>query len=243
MRVKESRVMKAGSLYRQRQVRRWHRVVAMATSCQLLLWTLSGLYFAFIDIDYVRGHQFKRAAESSQIDLSLLQVGGISASKLVIIERRPNEIVLGVHHDDKIEWRDDEGRPLEPLSSDEALTVGSAGTVMSLDRFEWVDSEVAGSEYRGAPLPLWRLWESANPDRVVYLDAMSGEVVVVRHEAWRWWDFLWSLHIMSYDDRDTIGTWLLRIFSVLALATAILGLWLFRDTRRAKRGSVEQQHP
>ena len=227
--------MTVGPLHRQRQVRRWHRWVAMVTSCQLLLWTLSGLYFAFIDIDYVRGHQFKAAPESTQFDLSLLQVTGISASKIVITERRPNETVLGIYHDDKIEWRDDKGLPLLPLSGDEALAVGTAGTVMSLDRFEWVDSDVAGSEYRGAPLPLWRLWESANPDRVAYLDAMSGEVVSVRHEAWRWWDFLWSLHIMSYDDRDTIGTWLLRIFSVLALTTAVLGLWLFRDTRRVKQ--------
>jgi len=52
----------SGSLSRQRMLRRWHRRVAAVTSVQLLLWTLSGLYFAFIDIDYVRGHQFKRPA-------------------------------------------------------------------------------------------------------------------------------------------------------------------------------------
>ena len=61
--------MTVGPLHRQRQVRRWHRWVAMVTSCQLLLWTLSGLYFAFIDIDYVRGHQFKATPESTQFDL------------------------------------------------------------------------------------------------------------------------------------------------------------------------------
>jgi hypothetical protein len=94
---------------------------------------------------------------------------------------------------------------------------------------------VAGSEYRGAPLPLWRLWDSANPDRVAYMDALSGQVVAVRHEAWRWWDFLWSLHIMSYGDRDTIGTLLLKLFSVLALGTAVLGLWLLIYTRRVTR--------
>ena len=48
-----------GSLQGQRRLRRWHRLIAMATSIQLLLWTLSGLFFAFVDIDYVRGHQFK----------------------------------------------------------------------------------------------------------------------------------------------------------------------------------------
>ena len=37
---------------------------------------------------------------------------------------------------------------------------------------------------------------------------------------------------MSYTDRDTIGTWLLKVFSVMALITAVLGVWLFRATRR-----------
>ncbi len=43
---------------RQRRVRRWHRGVAMLASVQLLLWTLSGVCFSFLDIDYVRGHHY-----------------------------------------------------------------------------------------------------------------------------------------------------------------------------------------
>ena len=71
-----------------------------------------------------------------------------------------------------------------------------------------------------------------SPAEVAYLNASSGEFVAVRHEAWRWWDFLWSLHIMSYSDRDTIGTWLLKCFSLLALGTAVMGVWLFAATSR-----------
>ena len=37
---------------------------------------------------------------------------------------------------------------------------------------------------------------------------------------------------MSYSDRDTIGTWLLKGFSLLALGTAVMGLWLFITTVR-----------
>jgi len=62
---------------------------------------------------------------------------------------------------------------------------------------------------------------------VAYIGATSGDLVAVRNTAWRWWDFLWSLHIMDYDDRDTIGTWLLKLFSVLSLLTAIAGVGLF----------------
>ena len=32
---------------------------------------------------------------------------------------------------------------------------------------------------------------------------------------------------MDYDTRDEIGTWLLKIFSLLAVATAVAGLSLF----------------
>ena len=218
-------------LQKQRRLRKWHRAVALVTSCQLLLWTLSGLYFAFIDIDYVRGHQFKRSLPASQLDLSRLEANLMSAKKVVIQERRPGELILGVHADKGIEWLDEQGLPITPLSGEQALALGNERTVIKPDQFEWVDSDLPGSEYRGSPLPLWRLWKADDPDRVAYVDAMSGEVTVVRHDAWRWWDFLWSLHIMSYEDRDTIGTWLLRVFSLLALATAVLGLWLFLHTR------------
>ena len=219
------------SLSRQRKLRRWHRLVALVTSCQLLLWTLSGLYFAFIDIDYVRGHQFKRSPLLAELDLSSLQTGQVSARKVVIQERLTGELIVGVQADDGTQWLDERGVPIAALTPEQALTLGKERTVIEPDQVEWVDTDMPGSEYRGAPLPLWRLWRAEDPERVAYVDAMSGEVTVVRHDAWRWWDFLWSLHIMSYEDRDTIGTWLLRIFSLLALATAVLGLWLFLHTR------------
>ena len=219
------------SLSRQRKLRRWHRLVALVTSFQLLLWTLSGLYFAFIDIDYVRGHQFKRSPSAAQLDISSLATGVVSAKKVVIQERLTGELIVGVQTDDGIQWLDEQGASVEALTGEQALRLGAERTVIEPDQVEWIDTDMSGSEYRGAPLPLWRLWRAEDPDRVAYVDAMSGEVVVVRHDAWRWWDFLWSLHIMSYEDRDTIGTWLLKIFSVLALATAVLGLWLFLHTR------------
>ena len=132
-------------------------------------------------------------------------------------------------------WLDRKGEVLKPLTVEQAITLASSATHLTPDRAEWLDSDAAGSEYRGAALPLWQLRDSESPARIAYMDALSGDVVAVRHDAWRWWDLLWSLHIMSYGDRDTIGTWLLKLFSLLALATAVLGLWLFFQTRRSAR--------
>ena len=74
-----------GSLQGQRRLRRWHRLVAMATSIQLLLWTLSGLFFAFVDIDYVRGHQFKVPASPVALDLTQFAVAEFDAQHLVVL--------------------------------------------------------------------------------------------------------------------------------------------------------------
>jgi len=220
------------SLQGQRRLRRWHRLIAIATSIQLLLWTLSGLFFAFVDIDYVRGHQFKVPARPVALDLTQFAVTEFDAQHLVVRERLPGEMLVGVYSESGLQWLDQNGALAQALTAEEALALGATRTVMTPNRSEWVDQPEVGSEYRGAPLPLWRLWESDVPDRVAYMDALSGEVLAVRHGAWRWWDFLWSLHIMSYTDRDTIGTWLLKVFSVMALITAVLGVWLFRATRR-----------
>lgn len=224
-----------GPLARQRKVRRWHRWIALVTSVQLLLWTLSGVYFAFIDIDFVRGHQFKRSPEPVMFELSGIDLPSLPGAALTIQERLPGETIIGLSAEDGISWFDSQGQALTPLRAGQAIALARSRTYLAPDKAEWLDSALAGSEYRGAPLPLWQLWDSRSPDQIAYMDALSGDVVAVRHDAWRWWDFLWSLHIMSYDDRDTIGTWLLKLFSILALATAALGLWLFVHTRRAAR--------
>jgi uncharacterized iron-regulated membrane protein len=82
---------------------------------------------------------------------------------------------------------------------------------------------------------LWRAYNVEKPSIRVYVDPRSGDIVAIRNAAWRAWDFLWMLHIMDYDDRDDIGTMLLKLFSLLALFTAIAGIVLYvLIPRRAK---------
>ena len=79
---------------RQRRVRRWHRGIAMLTSVQLLLWTLSGVYFSFVDIDYVRVHQYEAEVPSRLLDLSALQKISLSGQRMTILERLPGELII-----------------------------------------------------------------------------------------------------------------------------------------------------
>ncbi len=215
------------SLTLQRKLRRWHRGLAVITALQLLAWTLSGVFFALVDIEHVRGSQHRQPVESGTINLADMawQVSAVEA--LELRQRRPGEWIVGVRREEGTRWFDASGEELQTLGANDALLLVNRQTDLAVTHVEWVDEPVEGSEFRGRPLPLWRAYATERPTTVAYLDATSGEVVAIRNTAWRWWDFLWSLHIMDYDDRDTIGTVLLKVFSVLAVFTALAGIVLF----------------
>ena len=90
-----------------------------------------------------------------------------------------------------------------------------------------ITSSSDGSEYRGRELPLFKVTTSSEDEVNVYVDAVSGEVKAIRSDSWRWWDLLWSLHIMDYTERENIDNFLLKIFSILALISSLSGITLF----------------
>jgi len=216
----------AARLHWQRRLRRWHRAIAMVTALQLLAWTVSGIYFAFVDIEEVRGKAHRLSQNTREFDLNTLTWITHTSGDIAIRERLPGEWIVGTQSDSGRAWHTVTGTPVNPLSATQAISLTAALTDLSGDRAELITEQLLGAEYRGKSLPLWRVTSDSH-NVVIYIDALSGEVAAIRNDAWRWWDLLWSLHIMDYDDRDTIGTLLLKIFSVLALVTALAGIMLY----------------
>ena len=217
-------------LYRltwQRHFRVWHRRIALIAALQLLAWTVSGIYFAFVNIEGVRGEQHRLAVPSGVVDFAALDWLSDDASQAVLQFRRPSELIIGIEGDAGVLWHNEQGEPLAALAAEDVIALADVRTDLHPDVAEWVDVDILGGEYRGRALPLWRVYSADDPSLVAYIDVYSGDVVAIRSTLWRWWDFLWSLHIMDYDDRDDIGTWLLKLFSVLALLTAVAGIGLY----------------
>ena len=217
------------SLAWQRRLRVWHRRLAIVTAIQLLLWTVSGIYFAFVDITMVRGEPHRLTPATQSIDLAKFDFPVTATSQVLIKPRLPGELVVGVSDPKSglTEWLGPDGQPVAPLTSEQAISAVSTKTDITVDVTEWVTTAAEAAEYRGRQLPLWRAYSAENPSLRVYVDPRSGDIVAIRNLAWRAWDFLWMLHIMDYDDRDDIGTWLLKLFSVMALLTAIAGIALY----------------
>ena len=124
---------------------------------------------------------------------------------------------------------DFDGNLIDKISFEEALKVVKTKTNLSPLTVEEVTEAKKRAEYRGRDLPIYRVVSTnkKNEEINVYVNPYSGDISAVRSTQWRIWDLLWGFHIMDWQDRDNIGNIFLKIFSVLALLSAITGIVLF----------------
>ena len=52
-------------------LRKFHRYISLLIAIQLLLWTISGIYFSFNKIENIRGEQYLIASTKAPIDKRL----------------------------------------------------------------------------------------------------------------------------------------------------------------------------
>ena len=208
-------------------VRNIHKYLSFLISIQLLLWTVSGIYFAFNKIENVRGEQY-REEPNFNVDFSKLNFQIDGAQNIRVIDRMDEEILVvdGIYGR---EYLDFYGKDVEQLNAEEAKTLSAKHTSLIPESVELVTENIVGSEFRGRALPIYRV-KSVNDVGEginVYLNVYTGEVEAVRSNQWRIWDLMWGFHIMDWKTRDDIDNLLLKIFSILALISSITGVLLF----------------
>jgi hypothetical protein len=81
-------------------------------------------------------------------------------------------------------------------------------------------------EVRGRAAPLWRADFDDWLETTLYLHPDTGALVAQRHRLWRWYDFLWMLHIMDYGVREAPTGVVPRVLTVLGAVTVASGVWL-----------------
>ncbi len=208
-------------------VRNVHKYLSFSISLQLLLWTVSGIYFAFNKIEMVRGEQYI-LSQSYAVDLSQINFN-IPEAENVRLSKRFNEEIIIITKDIGKEYLDIKGNSLNKLSMDEALKIVGNKTTLKPLNVEEIKMEKNGSEYRGRSLPLYKVTSKnkVNEKINVYLNVFSGEILAIRSTQWRIWDLMWGFHIIDWQERDNINNFLLKIFSILALISSLTGLLLF----------------
>ncbi|MCC7540676.1 MAG: peptidase M4, partial [Deltaproteobacteria bacterium] len=181
-----------------------HRWLALAAMAQLAVWTATGLFFAVVPIESVRGEPSTRETAPAPVDIAALgpwpsSLQGATEVTLRIVDGRP--LLAATMGERRMLVDARTGRPTE-ITREMASRIARADqsgspAVQSITRIE--DAPV---EYRGKPVPAWCVALDDGAGTRVYVDALSGKVTARRNDLWRVYDFLWSLHIMDYGERE-----------------------------------------
>ena len=208
-------------------IRNIHKYLSFFISLQLLLWTVSGIYFSFNKIELVRGEQY-RLPSSFSLNLDQLKGDFENISNFDVVNRVDQQILI-ISDPSGRKYLDSNGNPVSMLTVEQAkLTVKENSILNPIDVF-LIDQDRNGSEYRGRELPLYQVL-SLNKDQKsinVYVNPYSGKIVAIRSMQWKIWDLMWGFHIMDWQTRDNINNFLLKVFSILALISSVSGVLLF----------------
>ena len=185
--------------------RNLHRYLSIFVSIQLLLWTVSGIYFAYNKIELVRGEQYRLPKDV----------------EYRIFDRLGSSIIETIENGEKSYGTYPDRKPIKPLTIEEAIKITRQKTSLNPIEAILIESVAAGSEYRGT-LPAYKVKTETKDKINVYVGYMTGDISSIRSDSWRIWDLMWSLHIMDYKERDNINNVLLKALSILALVTSCL---------------------
>jgi len=227
------------------KIRKVHRYLGLFLGIQFLFWTISGLYFSWTDIDDIHGDHYKnleyhpKAFDSLLSPTSLNITDPIKSIEIRDINEQPYYFInkKGLFHART-------GQKKSELTKDEALYVASNNMkqgleVVSVDKISETGKH---HEYREKLLPAYVISYKTDDNLKAYVSVVDAKFQTVRHQSWRWFDFLWMTHTMDYEGRDDFNTIVLRAFSLLGLITVLSGFLLWYVSSLSVRKLVQQKN-
>ena len=223
-------------------IRKTHRYLGLILGIQFLVWTISGLYFSWTNIDEIHGDfqhkhlphlhgNFNLVSPMVIFEKPGYRADSIHSIQLVSILGKPFYYLQFFSEKEfkKILADATNGEIRPAVSKEESIQIAaeSFNGEPQLKTVEYITSTNGHHEYREKPLPAWAVTFQHPTNTTVYVSAEGGKVESFRNNKWRVFDFLWMGHTMDYKSRDNINNWLLRIFSGFGLITVLSGFVLF----------------
>lgn len=216
---------------------RWHIWLGWIAALPLLIWIVSGLVMVARPIEVVRGTDLRADPAPIPQGMALItpMVDGAPVERMALVMRLDRPVWVIERADGTVMARD--------AAKDEALAPVDAALASAIANAALKAPSAIATVRRFAadanPIDLRRerpAWQVRYADGVnVYVDVDSGEVLAVRTKWWRFYDFMWGLHIMDPMGReDTSHPWL-WIFGGLALISSLFGTVLLFRRRKAAR--------
>jgi len=218
-------------------LRRWHVWLGWLIGLPLLFWTVSGVIMVWKPIEEVRGADLLAPTPPVRLTPPLFapNVVGLPLDKLSLEPRADGARWVIALHGGPTRLADPRtGRLLPPLGPADAareLLARYRGTAR-VERVLRTDAAHPPLELR-RPLATFEIDMSDGTH--FFVDAGSGEVVARRTRWWRFYDWMWGLHIMDLNGRENIHSpWVLGL-GLAALVGTMMALVLLPFTIRRRR--------
>ncbi len=220
--------------------RKYHKWLMAFIGIQFVIWSVTGAYMVYLNIDYIHGDTLINNAQDkidpTQIEYSLQSlIQHYPQAKHINIGRYLDKVVYRFTLGDKKLVLDgksgDELAPLNQDQAEQAATYYYSGTG-AIESAKLI-SENAPFELNPALMPAWQVNFTDFSSPSIYISAETGMLVGKRHDFWRLFDWMFRFHVMDYDEGGVDNT-LLFWFTLLGILSAIFGLLLvyFRVFRK-----------
>ena len=219
------------------RLRRWHVWLGWIVALPILMWVVTGLVMVAKPIEDVRGEHL--LSDPKPIRMALPPVppatGGIPLKSLTLEQRADGPRWVIVMANGPTRLADPaSGVLLPPLSAADAVREVTArytgeAKVRAATR---TDADKPPIDLR-RPIAAWQV--AMDDGTHVYVDANSGELVTRRTRWWRFYDFMYGLHLMNLETREDGHNPLTITLAIAALVMSLLALVLLPLSTRWRR--------
>ena len=186
------------------KIRKAHRYLGLFLGIQFLLWTISGLYFSWTNIDEIRGEHLINKNVKLKDFSELISPSKLNESNIKSIELRNISGVPYYWINNANLYNAYTGNLKQSITKKEAVDIAKQSLVKGLEikSINYISTVDKHHEYRNKLLPAYVISFKDSRNIKAYVSSLDGKFQTVRHRNWRWFDFLWMAHTMDYESRD-----------------------------------------
>lgn len=213
--------------------RKYHKWLMLFIGVQFVIWSVTGAYMVFFNIDYIHGdslvknHQTKIVPANIQYSLKELLKQYPDAKRISVGKFIDKEVYRFLVEEKKHLLDARTGALLTPLNKTTALNVAKHyytgdGVVVEVELI----TENPPFELGRWTLPAWRVNFDDFGSPSLYISAQSGLLVTKRHELWRIFDWMFRFHVMDYSEEENVKNLLLFWVTLFGILACLAGLVL-----------------
>ena len=222
------------------QLRRYHVWLGWIVGLPILFWVVSGLIMIVKPIDEVRGRDLLAPpmALTLPAGAKLPPIEGLQVSKVSLEQTASGPRWI-------VSVKDGTARAADPATGQWLPQASAADAAREVTRRYTGDAKVAGIKPTMADEPPLDLrqpvatWQVTMTDGThFYVDRSTGSVIATRTRFWRFYDWMWGLHIMDMTTREEPHNAWVATFGIASFLMAVLAIVLLPMTIRRKKRST-----